>query len=66
MQEKANREQATTLAVKVNQLFASFNQKFEATKREGAIAKQAEGEKRLLEEENAGLRRKMLAMETAR
>ena len=31
MQEKANRELATTLAVKVNQLFASFNQKFEGT-----------------------------------
>ena len=62
MQEKANNVLTAALAVKVNQLFASFNQKFEASKREET--RKADEAIRMMREENAGLRRQMLAMET--
>ena len=64
MQEKANSDLTAALAVKVNQLFASFNQKFEASRREET--RKTDEAIRLMKEENAGLRRQMLTMEAAR
>ena len=64
MQEQANSDLTAALAVKVNQLFASFNQKFEASRREET--RKADEAIRLMQEENAALRRQMLAMEAAR
>jgi hypothetical protein len=64
MQEKANSDLTAALAVKVNQLFASFNQKFEASRREET--RKADEAIRLMKEENAGLRKQMLTMEAAR
>jgi hypothetical protein len=64
MQEQANSDLIAALAVKVNQLFASFNQKFKASRR-GETRKTCEAI-RLMQEKNAALRRQMLEMETAR
>jgi hypothetical protein len=64
MQEQTNKDLTAALAVKVNQLFASFNQKFEASRREET--RKTDEAIRLVQEENAALRRQMLAMEAAR
>jgi hypothetical protein len=64
MQEKANNDLTAAPAVRVNQLFASFNQKFEASRREET--RKADEAVIMMREENVGLRRQMLAMETAR
>ena len=64
MQEQANMDLTAALAVKVNQLFASFNQKFEANRREET--RKADEAIMLTQEKNAALRRQMLAMEAAR
>ena len=64
MQEKANSDLTAALAVKVNQLFASFNQKFEASRREET--RKTDEAISLMKEENAGLRKQMLTMEAAR
>ena len=64
MQEQANSVLTAALAVKVNQLFASFNPKFEASRREET--RKSEEAIKLMQEENAALRRQMLTMEAAR
>ena len=64
MQEQANNDLTAALAVKINQLFAPFNQKFEASRREET--RKADETIRLMQEENAALRRQMLEMETGR
>jgi hypothetical protein len=64
MQEQANSDLTAALAVKVNQLFASFNQKVEASGREET--RKADEAIRLMQEENAALRRQVLEMEAAR
>ena len=64
MQGQANSDLTAALAVRVNQLFASFNQKFEASRREET--RKADEAIRLMQEENAALRRQMLDMEAAR
>ena len=48
---KANSDLAAALAVKANQLFASFNQKFEAPRREET--RKADEASRLMQGENA-------------
>ena len=55
MQEQANSDLTAVLAVKVNQLFASFNQEFEVSRREET--RKADEAIRLMQEENVGLRR---------
>ena len=64
MQERANSDLTAALAVRVNQLFASFNQKFEASRREET--RKTDEAIRLMKEENAGLRKQMLTMEAVR
>ena len=64
MQEQENSNLTTSLAGKVNQLFASFNKKFETSRREET--RKADEAIRMTKEENAELRRQMLAMESTR
>ena len=64
MRKQENSNLTTALAGKVNQLFASFNKKFEASRREET--RKADEAIRMMKEENAELRRQMLAMESAR
>ena len=64
VQEQANSDLTAALAVKANQLFGSFNQKFETSRREET--RKADEAIRLMQEENVVPRRQMLEMETAR
>ena len=56
-QMQANIVLTAALAVKVNRLFASFNQNFEASRRE--VTRKAVEAIRLMREENAALRRQI-------